>query len=152
MERSELVSSREYWITEIQLQLFNLIEKYRKDNKLNKTQLAEKLGVTKGYITQVLNGDFDHKMSKLVDLSLAFGKVPIIHFVDLKQYLIDDANNKQDIYYQEFKPVKYYTVGITPSVENAKNTERFIYSSSLGKIEIGLSESPQPQSFDLCNS
>jgi len=66
MKRSDLIKSREYWIAEIQLQLFNLIENYRTKYNLTKTQIAEKLGVTKGYITQILNGDFDHKMSKLL--------------------------------------------------------------------------------------
>ena len=89
MKRSDLIKSREYWTTEIQLKLFNLIENYRSKNNLTKSQIAEKLGFTKGYITQVLNGDFDHKISKLVDLSLAFDKVPVIHFVDVNQYLQD---------------------------------------------------------------
>lgn len=94
MKRSDLIKSREYWISEIQLMLFNLIEDYRKENKLTKTELAEKLGVTKGYITQILNGDFDHKVSKLVDLSLAFNKVPILNFADINQYIANDSNDK----------------------------------------------------------
>lgn len=90
MTREELLKSREYWISKIQIDLFNLIENYRKDKKYTKTQLASELGVTKGYITQVLNGDFDHKVSKLVDLALAFGKVPVLNFEDFKQYVEDD--------------------------------------------------------------
>ena len=74
-------------MAQIQLDLFELIENYRKENNLNKTQLAEQLGVTKSYITQILNGDFDHKVSKLVELSLAFGKVPVLKFVDADKYI-----------------------------------------------------------------
>lgn len=91
MDRKELIKSREYWMTEIQLNLFNLIEDYRKKNNLNKRQLADKLGVTKGYISQILNGDFDHKISKLVDLSLAFDKVPLILYRNLDE--IDATND-----------------------------------------------------------
>lgn len=90
MTRKELVKSREYWITQIQLELYELIENYRKKNDLNKTQLAAQLGVTKSYITQILNGDFDHKVSKLVELSLAFGKVPVLQFIDFDQYAEKD--------------------------------------------------------------
>ena len=90
MIRKELVKSREYWIAQIQLDLFELIENYRKKNDLNKTQLAAQLGVTKSYVTQILNGDFDHKVSKLVELSLAFGKVPVLQFIDLDQYVEKD--------------------------------------------------------------
>ncbi len=41
----------------------------QKEN-LTRTKLAEKLHVTKGYVTQVLNGNFDHKLSKLIELAL----------------------------------------------------------------------------------
>ena len=63
-----------------------------KENGINRTQLAEKLGVTKGYVTQVLNGDFDHKISKLVELSLAIGLVPNLTFKPLEQVLEEDRN------------------------------------------------------------
>jgi len=86
MKREELISSREYWLTKIQLDLFNMIEVYRKENNLNKTQLAEKMGVTKGYVTQILNGDFDHRISKVVELSIMFGKVPFLNFMDVGKY------------------------------------------------------------------
>src|SRR5580692_7515821 len=100
MKRAELLKSPEYWTTEIQLKVFNLIEKYRTKNGLTKKAIAEKLGVSKGYVTQILNGDFDHKVSKLVELSLAFDKVPILHFVDAAKYIGDDALGKKDIYHQ----------------------------------------------------
>jgi hypothetical protein len=90
MTRSELLGNREFWINQIQNDLFGLIEEYMKTNKLNRTQLANELKVTKGYVTQVLNGDFDHKISKFVDLSLFSGKVPFINFVDLNKLIKDD--------------------------------------------------------------
>ena len=91
MTRAELISSRGYWIAKIQIDLFNQLEQYMTENNLSRTQLAEKLGVTKGYVSQILNGDFDHKISKLVDLALAMGKVPEINYVDLANYIKDDA-------------------------------------------------------------
>ena len=41
----------------------------------NKSRLAEYLGVSKGYLSQLLNGDYDHCMSKFFELALAFGMV-----------------------------------------------------------------------------
>ncbi len=108
MERSELIKSREYWLTEIQLNLFNMIEDYRKKNSLNKRQLADKLGVTKGYISQILNGDFDHKISKLVDLSLAFDKVPLISYRNLDEMEAIDSYSQID---------KNWTITITESIK-----------------------------------
>lgn len=77
----ELLETSEYWTTRIQLDLYSHLQEYMKANGLNRTQLAQKLGVTKGYITQVLNGDFDHRLSKLVELSLAVGLIPQLEFV-----------------------------------------------------------------------
>jgi len=93
MERKELLSSREYWITNIQLGLFELIENFGKENKLNKTQIGDKLGYSKSYVSQILNGNFDHKISKFVDISLALGKVPILKYEDLQKYIMHDSLN-----------------------------------------------------------
>ena len=42
---------------------------------MNKTQLAEYLGCSKEYVTQLLSGDCDHKINKLIELSLIIGKI-----------------------------------------------------------------------------
>ena len=39
----------------------------------HKSRLAEYLGVSKGYVSQLLNGDYDYRMSKFIELALAFG-------------------------------------------------------------------------------
>lgn len=83
MTRSELLNSKEYWIAKIQMDLFAEVKKYLLEQNLSRTALAEKLGVSKAYISQILNGDFNHRISKLVELSLAIGKVPSLEFVDI---------------------------------------------------------------------
>ncbi len=98
MERKELLQHESYWITKIQLDLYAHMEQYMKENNLNKTQFAEKLGVTKGYLSQVLNGSFDHKLSKLVKLSVAAGKVPIIEFKDLEEMIHQDEQDVVTVY------------------------------------------------------
>ena len=90
MKREELLKSKEYWIGKIQLNLFELIEDFMKNNNLSRLEFAKKLGVTKGYVSQILNGEFDHRISKFVELTLAVGKVPNFKFDDLKQFIIDD--------------------------------------------------------------
>jgi transcriptional regulator with XRE-family HTH domain len=94
MEREELIKSKEYWVANIQIAMFEMIGNYLKENKLTKTQLAEELGVTKGYVTQVLNGDFDHKISKLVELSLACNIAPVFNFVNLDDYVATEMGRK----------------------------------------------------------
>ncbi len=59
-------------------------------NNIDSAQLAEQLGVTNDYISQVMNGDFDHKISKLVDLALFMGKVPELTYTDLGKLIERD--------------------------------------------------------------
>lgn len=82
----ELLEPPEYWTTRIQLDLYSHLQDYMKVNGLNKMQLAQKLGVTKGYVTQVLSGDFDHRLSKLVELSLDVGLIPKMEFVPKRDF------------------------------------------------------------------
>ncbi len=46
MKREELIKSKEYWLAKLQIDLFNEVEAYMKANKLNRTQFAEKLGIS----------------------------------------------------------------------------------------------------------
>ena len=84
--REELIQSKEYWVTTIQLRLFAEVEAFMKSHQMNRTQFAEYLGCTKGYVTQLLSGDYDNKISKLVELSLAIGRVPKLEFVDTDSF------------------------------------------------------------------
>jgi len=109
MKRSELLRSREYWIADIQLKVFNLIEQFRSKKGWTKSQVAEKLGVTKGYVSQILNGDFDHKMSKLVDLALSFDKVPMLQFVDARTYLVNETVYAPNAFAEKASPIHFDT-------------------------------------------
>lgn len=97
INREELIRSKEYWLEKIQNALFVELEDYIENNNLNKTKFAKKLGVSKSYLSQVLNGNFDHKLSKLIELSLAIDKVPMIRFENIENCLVLDEANKLDI-------------------------------------------------------
>jgi len=68
----------EFILTQLQNDLYRELTAYMKKNELSKKQLAEKLGVSPSYISQVLNGRFNFTVLKLVELSLAIDKVPVI--------------------------------------------------------------------------
>lgn len=110
MKRKDLISSKEYWLTKIQLDLFNEVNHFMKSNGLNRTQLAEKLGVSKGYVSQIMNGDSDHRLSKLVELSLAIGLVPKLNFEELSSVLKEDTLNANDM------------MAMYEEIENSKKT------------------------------
>lgn len=101
MDRKELLKSPEYWTASIQMELYRQIEAFMKEKKINKTQLAEYLGCSKGYITQLLSGDFDHKLSKFIQLSLAIGKIPEFSFTDVDEYIQNETQSYKRHYWQE---------------------------------------------------
>lgn len=87
MKRSELLKNEGYWTAKIQIDLYEHLEKYMDKTGLNRSQLAKKLGVSKGYISQIFNGEFNHRISKLVELSLAIDKIPEIVYRDLNEVI-----------------------------------------------------------------
>lgn len=116
MDRNDLLKHESYWLTKIQMDLYNQIESYLKNNNLSKTAFAEKLGVSKGYVSQVLNGDFDHKLSRLVKLAMATGVVPKVTFENLND-VIDSDNSEYRAVYKEFhfdKDMLFNKSGLQP--------------------------------------
>jgi transcriptional regulator with XRE-family HTH domain len=115
----ELIQTETYWLTRFQAMLFNAINEYMKTQQLNRKQLADKLGVSKGYITQVMNGDFDHKISTFIKLVLAAQKVP-----DLKLISLDDFIAKQSAVIQINTEYKSETTHYFPpiSLEEQSNS------------------------------
>lgn len=87
MKREDLLKDPVYWTTSLQMELYRQIESFMQEHHMNKTQLAEFLGCSKGYVSQLLSGDYDHKLSKFMALSLAIGKIPEFNFVDADEYI-----------------------------------------------------------------
>ncbi len=81
--QEELLRDETYWTIKIQLDLFRQIEDYLEANHLSRKEFAQQLGVSKGYVSQILNGNYDHKLSKFVSLCLAVNKAPKFVFQDL---------------------------------------------------------------------
>lgn len=92
-KREELVNRPEYWLETIQNEIFRQVSAYLKDNNLTQNQFAEQLGVSKGYVSQIMKGDFNYTLKKLIELSLAVGKAPVIVFKPLAEII--PAENKE---------------------------------------------------------
>lgn len=89
--REELLKQPEYWTAQTQIMLYDQAAKFMERNNMNRSQLAEYLGVSKGYVTQLLSGDYNHRMSKFFELALAIGLVPIVDFVPVENVIENDA-------------------------------------------------------------
>lgn len=95
MDRKEVLKSPEYWTAKTQIELYNQAKKFMEESGRNQSQLADYLGVSKGYVSQLLNGDYNHRLSKFFELALAFGVVPQIDFVPVEEYIKADACSQQ---------------------------------------------------------
>jgi transcriptional regulator with XRE-family HTH domain len=94
MSREKLLKKPAYWFEYEQNELFRLFTAYMEKENINKTQLAERLGVTKGYISQILNGHFNYTLKKLIEISLAIGIVPHIKYTSVEDVIKEDAQTK----------------------------------------------------------
>ncbi len=91
----ERFESPYYWVGKIQLQLFRAINEYLEENDMTRKEFAEQLGVSKGYVSQILNGNFDHKLSKMIELMLAIGMVPSLEMVPVEEAVAAAKGGKQ---------------------------------------------------------
>jgi transcriptional regulator with XRE-family HTH domain len=80
IDRNELLCSKEYWMVKMQSDLIHEVETFMAAKGMNRAQLADYLGYSRGYITQLLSGAYDSKISKIVELALSIGLAPEIHF------------------------------------------------------------------------
>ena len=97
IEQSEILGMPEYWFQEAQLDFYNQVKNYMKKEKINNVQLAGRLGVGKSYVTQILNGEYNYSLKKLIDICLAIGIVPKINYTPLEAVIKEDAEKKTEV-------------------------------------------------------
>lgn len=113
LKQEELINKQEYWLETIQNEIFRQVTSYLKDNHMTQTQLAIQLGVSKGYISQVLKGEFNYTLKKLIGLSLAVGKAPVFSFKPLTEInqpeQKDDTSSSTPSFSRVADPIEPYT-------------------------------------------
>ena len=82
----DLVKTHEYWVETIQNELYNELTTYMNKTGKSQNDIAKELGVSKSYVSQILNGNFNFTIKKLIDLSLYMGLLP-----NFSSYLIHDS-------------------------------------------------------------
>ena len=128
IQREDILKSPEYWIAKTQMDLYNCAINFMTKNKMNQSQLAMYLGVSKGYISQLLHGDYDHKLSKLVELTTAFGYIPKFEFMPINEFVLQDKF--------EFQRYNWQTV-------TYKNTSKGLYTLKKEYKEIDFVKSSE---------
>ncbi|MVN22697.1 helix-turn-helix domain-containing protein [Mucilaginibacter arboris] len=93
--REEILASPEYWFESLQNELYRQLVAYLEKEGINQTELAARLNVSKGYITQILSGNFNHTLKKLIELSLSVGLVPQITYTPIDEVIRKDCQQKE---------------------------------------------------------
>ena len=100
--REELLKTEEYWFETLQNGIYRMVAEYIEKEGINQTQLAEQLGVSKSYISQIMNGNFNYTLKKMIELSLAVNKAPDFEFRELDKYIQDDHQKRYEMQYNTF--------------------------------------------------
>ena len=93
--REDVLRTGGYHTTKIQQDLFRAVNDYLRKEGMTRAAFAEKLGVSKGRMTQILNGDFNGRLDRLVALALAAGRVPVLSLVPVEAYVAEDARRQE---------------------------------------------------------
>ncbi len=98
INKKELLTRPDYLLTKYQNEIYRQLVSYMEQNQLTQKDIAEQLGVSNAYVSQILNGNFNFTLKKLIELGLLIGKVPSIQFVDVadywKQQPVEDVHKK----------------------------------------------------------
>jgi len=93
MEREDILRRPAYWFEETQNELYSQVSEYMKREKINQSQLAERLKVSKGYVSQIMNGDYNFSLKKWITLCVSIGIIPS-GYKNLDEVIKEDALKK----------------------------------------------------------
>jgi len=83
----DLIKNEYFWFEKIQNEFYELLINFKSKKEINNQKIAQDLNVSKGRISQVLNGNINFTLKNLIKIILYTGKVPILKFVSQNAYL-----------------------------------------------------------------
>ena len=95
--KERILNEPSYWIEGINGFLYDAIVNYMEAKGLNRTQLAEYLGISKGRVSQILNdGDINFSIAKIIEIALKIDKYPDFKLQDKTAYL-ENSQKSDDV-------------------------------------------------------
>ncbi len=116
--REELLKTEEYWFETLQNEIYRIVAAYLEKEGVNQTEFAKKLGVSKGYVSQIMNGNFNYTLKKLIELSLAVNRIPEFNFKDINEFISEDRKR----YEMQYAPYFSFTIQSKKSSVNTGQT------------------------------
>ncbi|HEY5326834.1 MAG TPA: helix-turn-helix transcriptional regulator [Mucilaginibacter sp.] len=143
MPREKILSSRAYWFEKAQNELFRQFHYYMEEEKINQTQLAERLCISKGRVSQILRGESNFTMKTLIDLALSIRKIAKINYVSIEN----------EVQFDELKRLKKHNFSNVISEKKTSDTIAWMtvikdsaistHTSCDGRLEDYLKENPK---------
>ena len=91
ISKQKLFKHPDYLLSKYQAEVYRQLQQYMDDHGLTQKEIATHLGVSSSYVNQVLKGNFNFTLKKLIELSLMMGKVPTLEFVNINDYLVSEG-------------------------------------------------------------
>lgn len=94
ISREQILKNEVFWTETIQNKIYNDLASYIKEEKISQKELARKLGLSTGRISQILNGNnLNFRIDTLVKICLAIGKIPNFKLEDLDVFIEKDMQS-----------------------------------------------------------
>lgn len=146
MTHKDLLNTSEYWITRIQYDFFKKVHQYMEENSLSKSELAKNIGVSKSYVTQILNGTCNFSLNKLIDISLSIGYYP--QFLLAPKEVDENSKEKIEEYTSTIHRVsKDSGVGLLLKAYSLNTSQRKNSKSEMLRIELNIDEIKEKESI-----
>jgi len=130
LSKKDLYKTSEYWVEELQNEIYRQVINYMQKYNLNQNELAEKWGVSKGYVSQILKGSCNFSLKKLVELSLALERAPVLQYVSTDAcYEIEKISN-----YMEEQMSKPFTINTSIETTSIRH--------NMSSISITINQKP----------
>jgi transcriptional regulator with XRE-family HTH domain len=81
--REELTKAQEYWYKQMQTEIKQAVLDHLEKEGINQTQLSERLGFSRTYVSKILRGKFNYTLKQLIIFSYALNKAPVLEFKNL---------------------------------------------------------------------
>ncbi len=116
--REEIIKEPGYWLEQIQGEVYRLLKGYMDEHQLTQKEVAAQFGFSPSYLSQILNGNFNFTISKLIELALAIGHVPQVSFKKVEEFLEEENKPEQTTYHftYEINPEGGRLAPISPQI------------------------------------
>ena len=135
--QEELLEYPDYLLTKYQNEIYRQLTNYIEKNKLSQQDVANKMGVSNAYVSQILNGNFNFTLKKLIELSLFIGKVPDFEFVPPHVYFKREEDRNKDGYEAGIEKIKIIEKTFFVPIETPVSTTEYPnFMTHIGKMTV----------------